>query len=140
MIDYTFQKPDFIDSKQILDLYQSVDWLAYVQQPQTTIEALQNSVVLWAVDNQKLVGLCRGITDSKTVLYVQDILVDPTYQGQHIGTELVNKFLKKHQNVGQTILITDPEDKTLAFYQSLGFQEVKPSGYGRAFVMDRRFN
>ena len=140
MIDYTFQKPNFIDSKQILDLYQSVGWLAYVQQPQTTIEALNNSVVLWAIENKKLVGLCRGITDDKTILYIQDILVNPTHQGQHIGTDLVKRFLKKYQDVGQTVLITDPEDETLAFYQSLKFQEVKPSGYGRAFVMDCRFN
>lgn len=140
MIDYTFQKPNFIDSKQILDLYQSVGWLAYAQQPQTTIEALNNSVVLWVTENKKLIGLCRGITDGKTILYVQDILVNPTYQGQHIGTDLVKRFLEKYQDIGQTVLITDPEDKTLAFYQSLKFQEVKPSEYGRAFVMDCRFN
>lgn len=140
MIDYTFQKPNFIDSKQILNLYQSVGWFAYTQQPQTTIEALNNSVVLWATSGKKLIGLCRGITDNQTILYIQDILVDPAYQGQKIGTNLVNRFLKNYQNIGQTVLITDPEEKTLNFYKSLNFLEITPAEYGRAFVMDRRFN
>jgi len=90
MIDYTFKKPTIISDKQIIDLYQSVDWLAYVQQPQNTITALKNSAVLWAMDNDQLVGICRGITDQKTILYIQDILVNPKYQRQHVGTNLVD--------------------------------------------------
>jgi Acetyltransferases len=140
MIDYTFEKTTDITAQQILDLYQSVGWSAYTQQPQTTLKALDNSTVLWAVADQKLIGLCRGITDGATILYIQDILVDPSFQGQHIGTNLVNKFLQHYQNIGQTVLITDPDDKTLAFYQSLKFLEVTPQKYGRAFVLDRRFN
>jgi len=139
MIDYTFKKPTIISDKQIIDLYQSVDWLAYVQQPQNTITALKNSAVLWAMDNDQLVGICRGITDQKTILYIQDILVNPKYQRQHVGTNLVQKFLKHFENIGQTVLITDPDESTLKFYQSLKFIEVTPAKYGRAFVMDRRF-
>ncbi|WP_334351733.1 GNAT family N-acetyltransferase [Companilactobacillus sp. HBUAS56257] len=112
----------------------------YTQQPQSTIEALDNSVVLWAINGKNLIGLCRGITDNQTILYIQDILVDPAYQGQKIGTNLVNRFLKSYQNIGQTVLITDPEEKTLNFYKSLHFLEVTPAEYGRAFVMDCRFN
>lgn len=140
MIDYTFEKTTDITAQQILGLYQSVGWSAYTRQPQTTLKALDNSTVLWAVADQKLIGLCRGITDGETILYIQDILVDPNFQGQHVGTKLVKKFLNHFQNIGQTVLITDPEDKTLEFYQSLNFLEITPQKYGRAFVLERRFN
>lgn len=140
MIDYTFEKTTDITAQQILGLYQSVGWSAYTQQPQTTLKALDNSTVLWAVADQKLIGLRRGITDGETILYIQDILVDPNFQGQHVGTKLVKKFLNHFQNIGQTVLITDPEDKTLEFYQSLNFLEITPQKYGRAFVLERRFN
>lgn len=140
MIDYTFTKPATIDGQEILDLYQSVGWTAYTQQAANTLDAFENSTVLWATQNNKLVGLCRGITDKKTILYIQDIIVAPEFQRQHIGTNLVQKFLNHYSNIGQTVLITDPEDATLLFYKSLGFLEVTPKEYGRAFVLERRFS
>lgn len=85
-------------------------------------------------------GCFQRTTDWETILYIQDILVNPDFQGQHVGTNLVTKFLNHFQDIGQTVLITDPEDKTLAFYQSLNFLEVTPQKYGRAFVLERRFN
>jgi len=139
MIDYTFQKPATVTDQQILNLYQSVDWIAYTKQPQKTLSAINNSEVLWAMLDGKLVGLCRGITDKQTILYIQDILVEPAFQRQQIGTNLVKKFLDKFNNIGQTVLITDPEEKTKQFYQSLGFMQIMPDKYGWAFVLERRF-
>jgi len=139
MIDYTFEQPTTVTTDQILNLYQSVGWTAYTQAPKTTLAALQGSVVLWALADAQLIGLARGITDGHTILYIQDILVDPRYQRQHVGTELVHRFLQHHDHIGQTVLLTDPDAATAAFYQSLGFLEVTPKAYGRAFVLDRRF-
>lgn len=139
MIDYTFQKPATVTDQQILNLYQSVNWSAYVQAPENTLQALNNSSVLWALDNGKLVGICRGITDQHTILVIQDILIKPKYQRQRIGTNLVDKYLDHYKNIGQTVLVTDTEEKTLKFYQSLGFLEITPDKYGRAFILERRF-
>lgn len=139
MIDYTFKRPEWLTDTQLLELYQSVDWLAYLQVPQNTLAAFSQSTVLWAVTDHQLVGLARGITDGHTILYIQDVLVHPAFQRQHIGTTLVKKFLQHYPHVGQTVLITDPEDRTLQFYRSLGFLEITPEHYGRGFVLDRRF-
>jgi len=139
MLTYQFTRDPQITDQQILDLYRQVGWTAYLQDPANTLAALNQSTVLWVTDATHLVGLIRGVTDAHTILYVQDILVHPDFQGQHVGTELVQRFLKHYQNVGQTVLITDPEDKTLKFYQSLNFLEITPQTYGRAFVLERRF-
>lgn len=139
MITYTFTRPATVTDQQLLDLYRSVDWLAYLQHPDNTLAAFAHSTVMWALDRGELVGVIRGITDQHTILYIQDILVRPDHQGQRIGTQLVQQFLQHYASIGQTVLITDPEDKTLAFYQSLKFLEITPQTYGRAFVLERRF-
>ncbi|WP_204122103.1 MULTISPECIES: GNAT family N-acetyltransferase [Levilactobacillus] len=139
MITYSFTRTASITDQKILDLYRSVGWSAYLQQPQNTLNALANSTVLWATENDHLVGLIRGVTDGHTILYIQDLLVDPAYQQQHVGTTLMKKMLDHYQNVGQTVLITDPEERTRKFYESLDFLEIVPQTYGRAFVLERRF-
>lgn len=139
MIAYTFSRPAHVTDAQILALYASVGWTAYTQAPHTTLAALTNSVVLWACAADQLVGLVRGITDGQTILYIQDILVTPAYQRQHIGTTLVHRFLTHHERIGQTVLMTDATTQTAAFYRSLDFTPVTPQGAGLAFVLDRRF-
>ncbi|WP_056963268.1 GNAT family N-acetyltransferase [Levilactobacillus spicheri] len=140
MIDYTFARPTNVTDQAILDLYRSNGWTAYTEAPQNTLAAFQQSTVLWALASGRLVGFVRGITDGHTILYIQDILVHPDFQRQHIGTALVRRYLQRHQHIGQTVLITDDERRTRAFYQSIGFSEVRPQDDGRAFVLDRRFN
>ncbi|AKP65103.1 GNAT family N-acetyltransferase [Levilactobacillus koreensis] len=108
MITYSFTKTAPVADQEILDLYRSVDWSAYLQHPQNTLDALANSTVLWATVDDHLVGLIRGVTDGHTILYIQDLLVGPAYQKKHVGTTLMKKMLDHYQNVGQTVLITDP--------------------------------
>jgi len=139
MITYSFTKTAPVTNQEILDLYRSVDWSAYLQHPQNTLDALANSTVLWATVDDHLVGLIRGVTDGHTILYIQGLLVDPAYQQQHVGTTLMKKMLDHYQNVGQTVLITDPEERTRKFYESLDFLQITPQTYGRAFVLERRF-
>ncbi|MFC6260216.1 GNAT family N-acetyltransferase [Levilactobacillus fujinensis] len=139
MVAYTFTRTPQVTDQEILGLYRSVDWTAYLQHPQNTLAALTNSTVLWATVDDHLIGLIRGVTDGHTILYIQDLLVNPTYQKQHVGTTLMKKMLDRYQNVGQTVLITDPEARTLKFYESLDFLKITPQTYGRAFVLERRF-
>lgn len=140
MTTYTWQRPAGVTDAHVLALYRAVGWAAYLKDPTATLAALIQSAILWAVaDDGQLAGLIRGISDGYTILYIQDIIVAPPFQRQHIGTELVHRFLLHFQHVGQTVLLTDPEEKTKQFYQSLGFREVTPQAYGRAFVLDRRY-
>lgn len=91
MITYSLTRTASITDQEILDLYRSVGWSAYLQQPQNTLDALANSAVLWATTDDHLIGLIRGVTDGHTILYIQDLLVDPVYQQQHVGTTLMEK-------------------------------------------------
>lgn len=48
-----------------------------------------SSQVISAWDGDKLIGLVRGLDDGETVAFLHYLLVDPAYQGQHIGQELM---------------------------------------------------
>lgn len=109
---------------EILELYTSVGWVNYYQKPEMIKEAYANSLfTLGAFDEGKLVGIVRVVGDGCSIIFIQDILVLPDYQGKRIGTNLLKVILEKYKNVYQTHLVTENTQKTLNFYKSLGFKE-----------------
>ncbi|GEP24678.1 GNAT family N-acetyltransferase [Lentilactobacillus diolivorans] len=134
----TFNWHDKIDIPQLKSLYQSVGWTNYLVDFRTTVAAYRSSSYLSVKVAGELVGMIRIITDQQTIIYIQDLLVRPEFQRRKIGTRLVNLVLKRYREVGQVVLMTDQTEKTARFYQSLGFIDADSSGYGHAFVIDRR--
>ena len=124
--------------EEIFELYQSVGWSTYTDSLETLMNGLAKSFVLAEYQGQKLIGLVRGVTDQQTILYVQDILVNPAYQRQGIGQGLLQGLLTHFNHIGQVTLLTDDEEKTKLFYQSLGFKTTEDS-YAKCFVLDRRY-
>ena len=128
MITYK-QNPQQLDFQAVLDLYESVGWISYTAKPKMLEEALKNSlVVLYAFDGDKLVGLIRAVGDGASILFIQDILVNPSYQRQGIGSQFVKKILARFSDVYQIHLLTDNQEGTRQYYQSLGFTEVTTIG------------
>ena len=67
------------------------------------------------------------------MIYIQDILVLKEYQGQGIGSELLNLILEKYKSVGQIVLMPDNTKETIAFYKKNGM--VGAADYkGLAFI------
>lgn len=63
-------------------------------------EALQNTVYsVCAFDGERIVGFARLIGDKTIFLYLQDVMVLPDYQGQGIGTMLLEKIVAKIHEV-----------------------------------------
>ena len=79
-----------------------------------------SSQVISAWDGYKLIGLVRGLDDGETVAFLHYLLVDPAYQGQHIGQELMERILEKYKHMLHVkIMPSDP--KTIPFYERFGF-------------------
>lgn len=115
---------EYVDynEQEILPLYESVGWQNYTQRPQMLKEAYAHSLKIYAAYvNNKLAGIIRVVGDGASVVFVQDLLVYPEYQRQGIGTALLKMIMEEYQNVYQMHLMTDNTEKTIAFYQSLGF-------------------
>ena len=115
---------EYVDynEQEILPLYESVGWQNYTQRPQMLKEAYAHSLKIYAAYvNNKLAGIIRVVGDGASVVFVQDLLVYPECQRHGIGTALLKMIMEEYQNVYQMHLMTDNTEKTIAFYQSLGF-------------------
>ena len=116
-------KETSVSLDDVLHLYQAVGWTNYTNQPQMLAQALTHSLVIYlARDGEKIVGLVRLIGDGFSSVFVQDLIVLPTYQRQGIGSTLMKQALADYKDAYQVQLATDESEKTLGFYRSLGFE------------------
>ncbi|KTT87234.1 GNAT family acetyltransferase [Mammaliicoccus sciuri] len=106
------------NNEDLQKLYLSVGWDLYVKNNEDMTVLLKNTcyfVTVW--DNDQLVGLTRIISDDHSIAYVQDILIDPDYQGNGIGSKLLNMIKERFNHVRQVVLMTDTSEKTINFYE-----------------------
>lgn len=121
MINYQINQT--IAENDLTKLYNSVGWFAYTNTRVNLLAAVANSLMVvsaWA-DNQ-LVGLVRVVGDGETIIYIQDILVDPKFQSQQVGTELMNRVLSQYPAVRQKVLLTEEAPDVRHFYEKFGFR------------------
>ena len=121
MIKITKETSVSIDD--VLHLYQAVGWTNYTNQPQMLEQALSHSLTTYlARDGEEIVGLVRLVGDGFSSVFVQDLIVLPSYQRQGIGSNLMKEALADYKDVYQIQLVTEETEKTLGFYRSLGFE------------------
>ena len=119
----TIKKQEFVKLEDILHLYQAVGWTNYTNQPQMLEQALSHSLVIYlALDDDAVVGLIRLIGDGFSSVFVQDLIVLPSYQRQGIGSALMKEALEAYKDVYQVQLVTEQTERTLRFYRSMGFE------------------
>jgi ribosomal protein S18 acetylase RimI-like enzyme len=111
---------------EALALYESAGWTSYTVDPDKLEQALAGSLkVVTARDHGRLVGLARVVGDGASIAYVQDVLTDREHRRQGLGRRLVEAVLAEYQDVYQQVLITDAENSQRAFYEALGFSELR---------------
>lgn len=82
-----------VSVNQIAELRHSVGW--------NSMEVCYNDPRLISYyhiacyDSNKLIGYVETVSNGVTDAYIQDLVVDPAYQGQGIGTELMNKIITR---------------------------------------------
>ena len=119
----TIKKQEFVKLEDILHLYQAVGWTNYTNQPQMLEQALSHSLVIYlALDDDAVVGLIRLIGDGFSSVFVQDLIVLPSYQRQGIGSALMKEALEDYKEVYQVQLATEQTEKNVGFYRSMGFE------------------
>ncbi|WP_419775479.1 GNAT family N-acetyltransferase [Ignavigranum ruoffiae] len=56
------------------------------QEYRSLISWIEREPISFSVyEDQKLIALLRAVRDGQTIVFIQDLLVDPVYQGQGIG-------------------------------------------------------
>lgn len=122
---------------ELVELYDAVGWTTYTTDPDVLEAAIDGSDhVVTARYSDDLLGLARVISDGATIAYLQDVLVRPELQREGVGKALVDAAMAPFAHVRQQVLLTDDEPGQRAFYESLGYAEIRDHGSGRlrAFV------
>ena len=119
MIKITKETSVSIDD--VLHLYQAVAWTNYTNQPQMLSQALTHSLTIYlARDGEKIVGLVRLVGDGFSSVFVQDLIVLPSYQRQGIGSNLMKEALADYKDAYQIQLATEQTEKKLGFLPFAG--------------------
>ena len=117
------RKQEVVKLEDVLHLYQAVGWTNYTNQPQMLEQALSHSLVIYlALDGDAVVGLIRLVGDGFSSVFVQDLIVLPSYQRQGIGRSLMKEALEDYKDAYQVQLVTEQTEKNVGFYRSLGFE------------------
>lgn len=82
-----------VDDKRDVDIYlalrKSVNWIE-LERAQAQ-KALNNSLkVVVAYDEDTPVGMGRVVGDGAVICYIQDLIVVPEYQREHVGSLILN--------------------------------------------------
>ena len=120
MIEYKYTKE--FTAAQLQRLFLSVNWESG-RYPDKLVRAMNNSTrVISAWDGDKLVGLVRALDDGETVAFLHYLLVDPEYQGYHIGDNLMKQIMSMFENL-LYVKIIPSDSKTISFYERYGFRQ-----------------
>lgn len=79
-----------------------------------------------AYDGEKLIGTGRAISDGVTNAYICGVVMDPIYQGQGIGIEIMKQLKSKKRECNLHLQLSCT-DEMIPYYEKLGF-EVFASG------------
>jgi ribosomal protein S18 acetylase RimI-like enzyme len=120
-------------SIRLTEALETVDWpeLATVYEraplgardPEQLRRAYEKSYrVCFAYDGARLVGAGRVLSDGEFYAAIYDVVVLPEYQGQGIGTRIMETLLE-NLSPGPVILFAAPGRE--GFYERLGFRRMK---------------
>ena len=111
-------------AQEFLTLRKKVGWHSIsINEAETSLHNSLFHVSIY-IDTQ-LVGMGRVIGDGVMYFYIQDVVVDPIYQGVGIGVaimENIERYLGNAANEGSTIGLLAAKGKE-AFYAQYGYIE-----------------
>jgi len=112
-------------------LFRSVNWNNIADYPDKAVTAMANSgLVVSAWDGNRLVGLVNAIDDGVFTAFVDNLLVDPEYQGKGIGRQLLQQIIS-HYRGKMDVGLVSPKSNS-GFYEKAGMQQVNGVRYFEA--------
>ena len=131
MIVYCDEKN--FDPSRLLPLFEQSSW-AQGRSLRDAMEMVQRTnLFITAWDRDNLVGCGRVLTDYVYRASIWDVIIDGHYQGQDIGTEIINRILS-HGSLERVELFWLCTRDKQAFYETLGFNAKEQTG----MVWDRK--
>lgn len=98
---------------------------------------LRNSLFgVCAVADNKTIGTIRIVGDRSTCFYIQDVIVNPEYQKQGIGSammKVIMNYIAEHACEGAVIGLMSAKGKE-EFYEKFGFWKRPNENFGHGMI------
>jgi ribosomal protein S18 acetylase RimI-like enzyme len=132
-VNYVIQDTcDHIDWQTVCDIFLAVGWPR--RETLDIQKAFESSfAVAFVIENDKLVGFGRAISDGVLQAAIYDVVVHPDYQKRGIGWQIVERLLPRIAQCN-VILYASPGKEN--FYSKLGFRKMK-TGMARFVNLER---
>ncbi len=115
---------------EVVNFYQSKYKKPFMQET-----VLNSSMIGIAMEDKKVVGAVRVLTDFSRHAFIVDMIVEEGYRKQGIGTKLIRVVTEElnKSSVWLVSLATDPKNPALVeFYKKCGFEPLEGSVYMRS--------
>lgn len=123
----TFSDQRDFDPAELVRLYDHASW-AKGRTVEATREMLANTdLALSAWDGTHLIGFGRVLTDFVYRASIWDVIVDPAFQRQDIGTQIMKRILDHPALKRVELFWLCTRDKQ-SFYEKLGFSAKEQTG------------
>jgi spermidine synthase len=130
-VNYTFiTEPTPSQVEAVLELYRLQGWWGG---PEDRDPELAGAIIrgshcfVIAVQQGRLVGMGRAISDRASDAYIQDLTVHPEYRGRGIGTRMVGELVGRLKDDGLGWIGLVAEAGTWDFYRRIGFADMPGS-------------
>ena len=127
----TFSERKDFDPAHLVRLYSHAAWASgrSVEDVREMLSHTDLALSVW--DGLRLVGFGRVLTDYVYRASIWGVIVDPDYQGQDIGTQIMQRILQ-HPDLKQVELFWLCTRDKQTFYEKLGFSANEQTGMVRA--------
>ena len=113
---------------EIIALYKEAGWWnSEYEKDSSFVDCIvKNTYCLaGAFHKDKMIGMGRGISDSCSDAYIQDVVVMRKYRGHGIGGAIIRRIVEHLQANGIDWIALVAEPGTEKFYKELGFRRMK---------------
>lgn len=134
-------KENVLTANDFALLQESVGWGGQIKQIE---KALQNTIfTISAYDGDNIVGMGRLVGDGAVIWYIMNLVIQPQYQRNGIGTEIMNQllaFISKESipETNVTIGLFSAKGKE-PFYEKFGFKIRPDENSGAGMQLRKKF-
>lgn len=115
----TYQIKGVVRPEQIAELRNSVGWNGMENSYKESLK--RSYLYICCFDDDKLVGFLDVVSNGITDAYIQDVVVNPDYQGTGIGSTMMNMAIDALKKDGVYAISVLFEEKLKSFYEEFGF-------------------
>lgn len=125
---------DLPEKQHYFELFETTGWNdKYQASAEDLIEALKNSqFMVMAYNGEQLVGCGRVLTDGVMHAMIYEMIVHPDYQGQGIGSVILDLLVTKCKTAGIRDIQLFAAKGKAPFYRKHGFLERPDDAPGMA--------